>query len=672
MNMVVRSNLLQSLAAPVTIGRDPTNTVVVDDPLASRHHAILRRTPDGRWTLSDRSANGTFVNGRAVHRSAVIMNEHDELSIGMCTYHFVGGRLLDASTLRPVVLTACNVSVTDASGRPLVGGVDLSLRKGHTLAVVGCSGAGKSTLLRTLAGIQRPDHGSIAVGDGCRVGFVPQDDVMHTSLTVRAALLYGARLRFPRTVTNVEINARVDEVIDELGLTTRATHRIDTLSGGERKRVNVGLELLTQPSLLFVDEPTSGLDPASEAAVMGQLHQLAAHGCAVVVVTHATHCLDGFDEVLVLTRQGRVAYLGPPDGRRATFGTASWPSIFASLDKVGDFAVAERSPAQRPRCRSIVHFRPGVTQCAHRGSFAKSTVAGRDQYTTLLRRFVSVLTSDRKHLVLLIGQAPIISVLIMVLSRGALANSRPETGSHASIALLSIVLGVAYLGASNAVREIVKEKAIVQREKLFGLSSWAYIGSKATVLSLLIAVQSACLVLVGLALDGRHTSAVVPLWPATFELVITTFFTGCAAMCVGLLISAIATNVDKATAALPVVLLAMYLLSGGPSDLSRTPIMREISHVNVAKWGLAGVAATTDLNRLNRCNESVREAPVAGAFASAFGGQCRGQWAHRLDSVMNAWVALLLIALGALLIAGRVTNRYGRGPTKARTPSEFH
>ncbi len=654
MSIVTQPHHAVCRAAPLTIGRDPWNAIVADDPKASRYHAILRPAPDGSWTLTDRSANGTTVNGEHVHRRAVAIHEGDTVSIGTCTYQVVGGSLLESTSERPVVLAASGVSVFDDLGRLLVRDVDLALRQGQLLAVVGCSGAGKSTLLRTMAGVQPPDHGSISVADGCRIGFVPQDNVLHTSLSVRAALRFGAKLRFPPTVTRKEISARVDEVIEQLGLSARADHRIDVLSGGERKRVNVGLELLTKPSLLFVDEPTSGLDPGSEAAVISQLHQLAADGCTVVVVTHATHCLDVFDQVLVLSKHGRVAYVGPPSLRDEVFGTESWPMIFASLE-AGE---SEQTHGAAPRRRRLIGH-----QSAPAPSTRSENAASR-QYATLINRQLAVLLSDRKHLMLLMAQAPIISVLIMVLSRGALGDQRVMGRSHASVALLSIVLGIAYLGASNAVREIVKEKAIFEREKMVGLSSWAYVGSKVTVLSLFVVVQSVCLVLIGLALDGRHTTAVLSIGSDTSELLATTLLTGCAAMGVGLLISALATNVDKATASLPVVLLAMYLLSGGPSDPSATPVLREISHVNVAKWGLSGIAATTDLNRLNGCTDL--RPNDASPKAEQIGGPCRPLWAHRADSVLTAWSALFSITVGTLLATGRLISRRGRGYARRR------
>jgi ABC transport system ATP-binding/permease protein len=635
---------------------------------------MLRMAPDGSWALADRSANGTIVNEERVHRTTVRVNDGDTISIGMCTYHFVGGSLIERVEEHPIVLTASGISVVDSSGRPLIRAIDLSLRQGRMLAIVGSSGAGKSTLLRVLAGAQLPDEGSIALGDEDRIGFVPQDDVLHTSLTVRQALQYGAALRFQHGVSRAGMNVRVDEVIEELGLNTRADHRIDVLSGGERKRVNVGLELLTKPSLLFVDEPTSGLDPGSEAAVMSQLHQLAAHGCTVVVVTHATHCLDVFDQVLVLSKLGRVAYLGPPSERRSVFGTDSWPMIFASLehdDAEPDLLVPKCQPRWRgwkgwTEGRSVVARGSRNSQTAHSASNWSIFTPFR-QYATLTRRFVSVLVSDRKHLLLLVGQAPIISVLIMILSRGALGEGSGNS-SRPSIALLSIVLGVAYMGASNAVREIVKEKAIVRREQMFGLSSWAYICSKATVLSCLVAMQSLCLVLVGLALDGRHSAAIFSFWSATVEVFITTLLTGGAAMVVGLLISAAATNVDKATAALPVVLLAMYLLSGGPSDPSQTPVLRELSQLNVAKWGLSGVAATTDLNRLNRCDATT---PVENR-GQPVGGQCRSQWTHTGHSLATAWSALVAITICALLATGLLMNRCRPGRTRGRILRQFH
>ncbi len=166
-----------------------------------------------------------------------------------------------------------------------------------------------------------------------RIGLVPQDDILHAQLTVHGALSYAAELRFPQDTAKAERRARVDEVVRELGLEQRVHQPVHSLSGGQRKRVSVALELLTKPSLLFLDEPTSGLDPGMDRSVMHMLRGLADDGRTVIVVTHSVLSLDVCDRLLVLAPGGKVAYYGPPGDTLAFFGYEQWPEAFEAFER---------------------------------------------------------------------------------------------------------------------------------------------------------------------------------------------------------------------------------------------------------------------------------------------------------------------------------------------------
>lgn len=224
---------------------------------------------------------------------------------------------------------------------------------------MGPSGAGKSTLLNALTGQRPADRGAVLY-DGRdlyrdyaelrqRIGLVPQDDILHAQLTVRRALAYAAELRFPQDTAKAERQARVDEVIRELGLEQRAGLPIHSLSGGQRKRVSVALELLTKPSLLFLDEPTSGLDPGMDRSVMHMLRGLADDGRTVIVVTHSVLSLDVCDRLLVLAPGGKVAYFGPPEDALAYFGYEQWPEAFEAFERDQDRDWAGSTGARRSR-----------------------------------------------------------------------------------------------------------------------------------------------------------------------------------------------------------------------------------------------------------------------------------------------------------------------------------
>lgn len=221
-----------------------------------------------------------------------------------------------------------------AGGRTLLQDIDLRLLPGELCALIGPSGAGKSTLMKVLLGLRRPARGTVTLGEGTvgsqgPVGYVPQDDALHGSLTVRVALDFAARLRLP-LVEDEDRKRILDRVQRQVGLGDRLDVRITRLSGGQRKRVSVAMELLTEPGLLVLDEPTSGLDPGLEARMMGLFDELAQAGRVVLVATHAMQSLDRCAALLVLVA-GRVAWFGSPQGALDWFECSSYGGIFQAL-----------------------------------------------------------------------------------------------------------------------------------------------------------------------------------------------------------------------------------------------------------------------------------------------------------------------------------------------------
>jgi len=220
-------------------------------------------------------------------------------------------------------------------------------------ALIGPSGAGKSTLIKVLLGLRDASEGSVSLAARGpeqlgTVGYVPQDDALHRGLTLEAELTFAAELRLPEA-DDGERSQRIAQVIRQVGLEDRARSRIRKLSGGQRKRVAVALELLTRPPLLILDEPTSGLDPGLEARMMELFAAVAASGRIVLVATHAMGSLDRADALCVLVG-GRVAYFGPPRHALSFFRVDRYEGIFHQLDKQGPSAwrtLAEADPDQR-------------------------------------------------------------------------------------------------------------------------------------------------------------------------------------------------------------------------------------------------------------------------------------------------------------------------------------
>nr|WP_234542427.1 FHA domain-containing protein [Streptomyces shenzhenensis] len=403
-------------ARTVRIGRAADNDVVVDDLIVSRHHAELRVRPDGSHEIVDLdSHNGTYLNGRAVTHA--LLGPRDVVGIGHFAFCLVDGRLQEYVDTGEVSLDVQGLTVAvDHGHKILLDHVSFPVGEKSLLAVVGPSGAGKSTLLNALTGQRPAEHGTVLY-DGRdlyrdyaelrqRIGLVPQDDILHVQLTVRSALTYAAELRFPEDTAKAERRRRVDEVIRGLGLEQRAEQPVHSLSGGQRKRVSVALELLTKPSLLFLDEPTSGLDPGMDRTVMTMLRGLADDGRTVIVVTHSVLSLDGCDRLLVLAPGGRTAYFAPPGAALGFFGFDEWPEAFEAFERNTGRDWAEEYRASSFHRKYIVNAsaQPTVPRSGPMAAAPPPRPRGWGaQFSTLVRRYTAALAADRTFLAIMTG-----------------------------------------------------------------------------------------------------------------------------------------------------------------------------------------------------------------------------------------------------------------------------
>ncbi|MCC5952542.1 MAG: ATP-binding cassette domain-containing protein [Acidimicrobiia bacterium] len=656
------------------IGREVDNDVVIEDLLVSRHHAELHRNPAGQLTLVDvGSRNGTFVNGRRVTEAS--LDDNDLVAIGHTTFRVVAGMLEQYVDTGEVSFEAVGLTVPGPHGRPLLDDVSLSLDACSLCAVVGPSGSGKSTLLAALAGLRPAATGEVRYGGRDlyrdyeelrnRIGFVPQDDILHRELTMLAALEYAGRLRFPSEVTASERASRVAEVTAELGIAHRGDVPIGDLSGGERKRTSVALELLTTPSLLFLDEPASGLDPGLTRVLMRLLRQLADGGRTIIVVTHELENLHLCDRVLVLAPGGVPAYSGPPAGAAVRFGRDDLTDVFGDLSS---------RPEEDWREPATQH--PPVHPTADRP--ASSSTPPRQQgwwsqLRTLSARYLAVLAADRRNAAVLALQAPVLGVLMLVaLPAGELAPPDPpevRLVSTAGLVLFVLLLGATWMGANNAVREIARELPVLRRERSVGLSLSAYVTSKVLVLGTLTVVQAVVLVAVATARQGGPTEAVLLGW-STGELMVAVALAGVASMTLALLVSALAGTAERATGILPMLLILQLVLSAGVvlPEIADRPVLREVSYLSSAQWGVAAAASTVDLGELQVFDERLRDLrsvdasdPLPAVDALTTASPTEGRFAHDPSTWLTAIGMLVLLSLTATVATTLALRRYDPG-----------
>ncbi|MCF7553398.1 FHA domain-containing protein [Pseudonocardia sp. WMMC193] len=592
----------------LTIGRLPDNDVVLDDLLVSRRHAELHRT-GASWRIVDlNSGNGTFVNG--VRVTTADIGARDVIGIGHALLQLHGDRLVSAEDTGDVGFTVQGASVTTDSGKTLLRDVSFALSGRSLLAVVGPSGAGKSTLLNALTGARPADVGEVRYAGRDlyaeydelrhRIGLVPQDDVLHPQLTVRRALRYAARLRFPSDVPEADRERRIDEVLAELTLTGQAEQRIDTLSGGQRKRTSVALELLTKPSLLFLDEPTSGLDPGLDKSVMQTLRGLADGARTVVVVTHSVLNLDLCDRLLVLAPGGHVAYFGPPREALEYFRTPDYAEMFLLLEQVAGEQLAQRYRASRQHSEYVAQPTMGMPRIVER---AAPTAARRQQgfgtqLSVLCRRYLAVIAADRQYAAFLVGLPLVLAALARLVPGDSGLSTREAVQLkefQPSQLMLVLILGGALMGIAASIRELVKERPVYVRERAIGLSIPAYLLSKLAVLGLITGLQAAVFTL--LALVGRRMpDDAVLLGSGLLEVLLAVVGVTVATMLIGLVVSAAIGNADRGMPLLVLVLMVELVVSGGLFPVFDRPGLEQFAWLVPSRWAYAMGAVTADLN----------------------------------------------------------------------------
>ena len=592
-----------------TIGRASDNDVVIPDVLASGRHATLVPTPEGVQIRDADSANGTFVNGERVKNAALQPN--DVVTIGNVDFVFANGNLVRC--IEPATKTGGlevrGVGLTVEGAVTRLDRISLSAGPGTLTAVIGPSGSGKSTLSRVIVGATRPTSGAMSF-DGhdvhaeyamlrSRIGMVPQDDVVHRQLTVNQALNFAAELRMPPDTTKHDRQQVIAQVLEELDLTPHAETRVDKLSGGQRKRVSVALELLTGPSLLVLDEPTSGLDPALDRQVMTMLRQLADAGRVVVVMTHSLTFLDMCDQVVLLAPGGKTAFCGPPGELGPAMGATDWADIFESV--CADPDGAQQRFLERTGLLVEVPTRVVPEKPVHWGKPARTGLWR--QFSTIGRRQVALILADRRYLVFLALLPFIVGLLPLTVAGHVGFNSPPSDGAAPLepkhiIALLNF--GAILMGTTLTVRDLVGERGIFRREQAVGLSTSAYLLAKIGVFGTVAVIQSAILVLIVTAPKiGKHApSGAAALGSPMLELFVGVAATCVAAAILGLAVSALAQTSDQTIGLLAMALTAQLVLAGGFIPVTGRPVLDAVSWLTPARWGFAATASTADLSNL--------------------------------------------------------------------------
>lgn len=733
----------------ITIGRKQSNDVCLPHETVSAEHAFLEEQRQGYRIVDNGSTNHVFVNGTLVTH-ALDLNKDDVIQIGPFKLTYTGTTLkcdnsrsirIEAQKLSKVV-KGKRVNGARKKDRALLRDVSFVIPSRSFVALVGGSGAGKSTLLKALSGLQ-PVQGNVYYNGydyykslsafNTQLGYVPQDDIVHRELTVQDALYYGAKLRLPQDFTEQEISKRIEEVIEKVDLGGHEKKLITRLSGGQRKRVSIALELLANPGVFFLDEPTSGLDPGLDRKMMKLLRELADQGKTVVLVTHATNNINVCDYVCFMG-EGHLVYFGPPHQARKFFGKDDFADIYNELDNKANCEKWSNDFRKSVDYQTYI-AKPLAQQASSRNKQPQQRLLHRvkqnrfiSQWWFLCKRYLNLLKNDRWNLGILLLQAPLIALIIFGfvwygIGRGGfnvnnvvscprtkqvftkegypdvptvyspsvsvdcgqlkhILETTPQGRAFAShnggvqkalqdfivpgpgdapIILFIMAFAAVMCGCINSSREIVKEDPIYRRERAVNIGIFPYLLSKVTVLGSLCLFQSAALVVIVSFADSFPHGTI---FPGEFEVYITIALTSLAGLMLGLMVSALVPNSDRAMSILPLLLLPQVVFSGTLFPLSNTTL-QVLGMMFPVRWSMAALGSTVGIHSDKMFGPSGNADKLLGNNYSYHGtlyslfSQTNATW--HLIYIWSALGASSLIFLCITAIALRWKDRRGFG-----------
>lgn len=584
--------------APLTVGRSEACDIVINSPNVSRCHCTIYRERGTVYIRDDKSLNGVIVNGKKIDGYAPLKDK-TIIQILDNRLIFTGNRIYYGRTARGISISARSIDKWVGKGKnrkQILRDVNVDIGGGEFVAIVGGSGAGKSTLMGALNCFDRKFEGDIYCNNislkenfnsmKSMIGYVPQEDIIYENLTLEKMLFYTAKLRLPKDMGKAEIAGRVENAIRTLELTEHRNTLIRKMSGGQKKRASIAVELLAGPRLFFLDEPTSGLDLGIEKNLMQSLRDLSRRQeCTVVTVTHTTQSLHLCDKVIFMGTGGMLCFSGSLKEAEVFFGTEDITEIYNMISREPErWAFEFRKQNTESRMTVSDDNHEGVKKNKSFGNIVS-------QLTTSVARYSEITFNDWRRLVLMFAQPLIIGLLLAVVAGDEVFKAYGDTKSM----IFALSCAAIWLGIFNTIQEICKERVILKREHMAGLSLTVYMFSKVTVQLIIGLVQALILVLIFVAALGSPEEG---LWlsHSSVEIMLTVFITIVAAEMLGLIVSACVRSGDKAMAVAPFILIVQLLFSGILFELKGAG--KYLSYVTVSKWSVGALGAISDLNNL--------------------------------------------------------------------------
>lgn len=671
------------------LGRDSRCDIVLPHPSVSRCHCIIS-CENGSYFINDNnSMNGISLNG-ALLRGKQKLARMDKITIADTSMVFCDHFLYFEENTGGVSIAACDLMKEVKSGKKnkcLLDHVNLSIEPGEFVAIIGGSGAGKTTLLNCLSGMADFTGGDVQInGESIRtnfrsmrgiIGYVPQNDIVYDDLTLERMLFYSAQLRMPKDTSPAEIRQKIDETLQMVELDAHRNTMISKLSGGQKKRASIAVELLASPKLFFLDEPSSGLDPGTEKKLMRMLKKLTLTGKTVIMVTHTVQNISMCDKLICMGNEGRLCYYGTPENTLTYFGQEHMTDIYEDLYE-NSAAFSERlnkTAANDAPCSGSE-----LPEMKRRSACSGN---GMRQFLVMTARYAELTINRRRRLILLMLMPILLTVLVCIAFQadGNLYNYLSLSVNRISFPFLvggdtmrlmfSFACAGFWIGIFNSIQEISKERAIYEREQFTGIRPLPYIGSKFIVGSLLCVIQAAVMVFLlihftdtAATVDGNMSSVTAlelnmqpggiiftngGMW---MELYITTLMTLLCAMCLGLAISSAVSN-DMALVICPLCLLPQILFSGVACTLSG--FTDTLSKIVPCRWTCIAYLTSAAVNDMYEACKYDMGAWTKTAFENGFGideaYSASKTYLFGLNPVLSAWAVLLILSVVCLSLS---------------------
>lgn len=682
------------------LGRDIDCDIVLNHPSVSRHHCVITYEGGSYYISDNNSMNGIILNSSPLKKKQKLQ-QMDKITIADTSMIFCDHLLYFTPNAGGVSVVANEVVKEVKAGKGkkrITNNVSLSIEPGEFVAIIGGSGAGKTTLLNCLSGMADFTSGDIFInGESIKtnnrsirsiIGYVPQSDIVYDNLTLERMLFYSAQLRMPRDTSKDEIRQKIDETLEMVELSDHRNTVISRLSGGQKKRASIAVELLASPKLFFLDEPSSGLDPGTEKNLMTMLKKLTLTGKTVIMVTHTVQNIGMCDRVICMGNGGLLCYSGKPLRALAFFDKESMTDIYEDLN--------EHSANVSEKFNSTTNSRYDISPSTQpeREKRKHSIVDGLRQFKVMTKRYAEIIWNSKPRLLLLLLMPVILTALVCIAFQadGNLYNylhmavNRTNlpflVGSDTMKLMYTFSCAGFWVGIFNSVQEISKERTIYERERFTGIKAFPYIMSKFVVIGILCIIQSLIMMLLFTyftntvaTVDGNMTAVTSlklsmgkngvvftngGLW---IELYITTFLLLLSAMCLGLTISAAVSN-DMALVLCPVCLLPQILFSGVACTLSG--ITETLSNIVTCRWSCIAYFTSTGVNDMYQSCVYDMGSWTKTEFGNGFGideaYSAYKTYIFGLNPVWSSWLILLILsavclALSILLLYMKKTKK---------------